>query len=244
MTAIDDFWQENLERNQSDKRYWRRRDNVLRCLKELSVGDARILNIGCGIGAASHFIEQEFHNAAPVSLDMSSNSLIVGKNYYNLRYPVMANALYLPFNNETFEIVLMMEVIEHIREQDRLLSEATRVLKKGGNLIITTSPIKSDILYSFTYWIKRKELFGFSVRRASVEHVAEQHPSELKCNLEKHGLKVRKMKYWNGLHLISIPPLMKIPLLSSLIVGVDDKLGVLNRLCTDIVCVAQKGLYK
>jgi len=242
MIAIDDFWQENLERNQSDKRYWRRRDNVLRYLKELSVGDGCILNIGCGIGAISYFIEQEFHKAEPISLDMSSNSLSIGKNYYNLRYPVKANALYLPFNNETFEVVLMMEVIEHIKEQDRFLSEAARVLKKGGNLIITTSPIKSDILYSFTYWLKKKELFGFSVRRVSIEHVAEQHPRELKCNLEKFGLKVRKMKYWNVLHLISIPQLMKTPFLSSLIVEVDDKLGVLNRLCTDIICVAQKRL--
>ena len=240
MLAVDDFWQENLERNRSDKRYWRRRDNVLRYLKKLSVGDGYILNLGCGIGAFSYFVEQEFQRAKPISLDMSANSLNTGRQHYNLRYPVKANALDLPFGDGTFEVVVTMEVIEHIKEQGRFLSEATRVLKNDGYLIITTSPITSDIFYSLAYWLKRKELFGFSDKRARIEHVAEQHPVELKANLERVGLKVKKVKYWNALHLISIPQLMKVPFLGSMLVRIDDRLKFGSRLCTDIVCVAQK----
>jgi ubiquinone/menaquinone biosynthesis C-methylase UbiE len=236
----DDFWAENLERNLSDKRYWRRRDNVLRYLRGVFGSGSYLLNVGCGIGAFSYYVEQEFGEARPVSLDMSSNSLKTGKKQYNLSLPVKANALCLPFRDRTFDVILMMEIIEHIREQEQFLSEASRAVKDGGYLIVTTSPIKSDIFYTMAYWIKGKELFGFSKRRASREHVAEQHPEQLKKNLEKTGFKVLKMKYWNVLHLLSIPQLMRIPHLSSLIVMIDDRLGFLSRLCTDVACVAKK----
>jgi len=236
----DDFWLENLERNLRDKRYRRRRDIVLRYLTRLVVADDYILNLGCGIGAFSHFITQEFSDARPVSLDMSSNSLHVGKEYYSLSLPVKADALHLPFGDGTFDIVLMMEIIEHIEEQQQFLSEANRVTKDGGFLIITTSPIKSDVFYSMAYWIKGKELFGFSKRRAAREHVAEQHPRELQKNLETCGFEMFSVKYWNVLHLLSIPQLMSIPVISDLILKVDNRLGFLSRLCTDIACVARK----
>lgn len=236
----DDFWLENLERNLRDKRYRRRRDIVLRHLRKLGVADDYILNLGCGIGAISHFITQEFADARPVSLDMSSNSLNVGKKHYNLSLPVKADALHLPFEDGTFNVVLMMEIIEHIKEQEQFLGEANRVTKDGGFLILTTSPIKSDIFYSLAYWVKGKELFGFSKRRAAREHVAEQHPRELKRNLEGVGFEILSIKYWNVLHLLSIPQLMNIPVLSNLILAVDNRLGILYRLCTDIVCVAKK----
>ena len=236
----DDFWLENLERNLRDKRYRRRRDIVLRSLRRLGLTDGYILNLGSGIGAFSHFVTQEFAESRPVSLDMSSNSLHVGKGYYDLSMPVRADALHLPFGDGEFDIVLMMEIIEHIEDQHRFLSEANRVTKDGGSLIVTTSPIKSDIFYSMAYWVKGKELFGFSKRRAAREHVAEQHPKELRSNLEHVGFEILSVKYWNVLHLLSIPQLMNIPMVSNLILAIDDRLGFLSRLCTDIACVAKK----
>jgi len=241
--TLDDFWLENLERNLSDKRYQRRRDIVLRYVGRLIRADDYILNLGCGIGALSHFISQQFTDTKPVSLDMSSNSLQVGKEYYKLNLPVKADAIHLPFRDGTFEIVLMTEVIEHISEQEQLLSEANRVLKDGGYLIVTTSPIKSDLLYSLAYWVKGKELFGFSKRRVAKEHVAEQHPKQLKRNLERFGFEILSVKYWNVLHLLSIPQIMNIPGLSTFILAADNKLGFLSRLCTDIACVAKKRAH-
>jgi len=52
----------------------------------------------------------------------------------NLR---VADATNLPFANNSFDIILATEVIEHITHLDRFVTGAARVLKPGGRLLIT-----------------------------------------------------------------------------------------------------------
>lgn len=51
---------------------------------------------------------------------------------------VVADAHNLPFENEKFEIILCTEVLEHLHSPQIAVSEMSRVLKKGGLLILTT----------------------------------------------------------------------------------------------------------
>lgn len=53
-----------------------------------------------------------------------------------------ASALYLPFEQATFDRVLMLDIVEHLypEELDLALREARRVLKPGGRIIIHTAP--------------------------------------------------------------------------------------------------------
>ncbi len=44
----------------------------------------------------------------------------------------------LPFADETFDVVLLIDVVEHVRDRRRMGSEAMRVLKPGGVCFITT----------------------------------------------------------------------------------------------------------
>ena len=43
----------------------------------------------------------------------------------------------LPFPNETFDLIICSEVIEHIPEDAKAVSELGRVLKKGGTLLLS-----------------------------------------------------------------------------------------------------------
>lgn len=50
---------------------------------------------------------------------------------------VICPATDLKFNNEQFDTVLCTQVLEHVFEHDKLMSEAFRVLRPGGHLILT-----------------------------------------------------------------------------------------------------------
>jgi ubiquinone/menaquinone biosynthesis C-methylase UbiE len=44
----------------------------------------------------------------------------------------------LPFSDNDFDLVLCAETVEHVRDVQLLLSEARRVLRRGGELALTT----------------------------------------------------------------------------------------------------------
>ena len=47
---------------------------------------------------------------------------------------VVGDAHSLPFKNDSFDVVLATEVLEHLKEPQRALNEMKRVLKDGGKL--------------------------------------------------------------------------------------------------------------
>lgn len=68
---------------------------------------------------------------------------------------VQADAQFLPFENRTFDLIFGGEVLEHIIYPDKFLSEARRVLKTKGEIILTTPNLNA--------WQNRiLILFGFA----------------------------------------------------------------------------------
>src|SRR5581483_4352526 len=54
------------------------------------------------------------------------------------RVDVLADVQALPFASGTFDAVINIQVLEHVREPDDPVAEMARVLKPGGQLILTT----------------------------------------------------------------------------------------------------------
>ena len=65
----------------------------------------------------------------------------------------------LPFEDDTFDIVICCEGIEHVFSPFHVFSELARVLKKGGILVITTPNIQN--LYSRWQFLCTGYLFQF-----------------------------------------------------------------------------------
>ncbi len=88
-----------------------------------------ILEVGCGEGMMF-----ESTGTNPVQMDVSVTRVTraVGKG----RLLLCADGYALPFANASFEAVLLVAVLEHTREPWRLLTEARRVLKPGGLVVI------------------------------------------------------------------------------------------------------------
>ena len=56
---------------------------------------------------------------------------------HGVGFPVVGNALMLPFGSATFDRVIAAEVLEHIPDDSSAISELARVLRPGGTMAVT-----------------------------------------------------------------------------------------------------------
>lgn len=96
----------------------------------------RILDVGCGIGSYIHLIDRD----GCFGIDLDSEPLKTAKKYCIKSDFAVASVLNLPFRNETFDTVVMWEVIEHVPAgtETQALSEVHRTLGACGTLLLST----------------------------------------------------------------------------------------------------------
>jgi len=108
---------------------------IAEVVKGINDGYGKILEIGCGHGD----VTQEYiapNCAWVVAIDITKR--FVGEEICNNVKFLIEDALDLSFRDETFDGVISIDVIEHIRNDTRFIQESLRVLKKGGTLFFTT----------------------------------------------------------------------------------------------------------
>lgn len=109
----------------------------------------KILDIGCGTGSNINFLSK-FGEVYGVDNYKLAIDYCKRKGYKNIK---LSQAYKLPYPNSYFNIITMLDVLEHIEDDKKALMEAKRVLKKDG-LIVITSPALPFI------WSKHDTLQG------------------------------------------------------------------------------------
>jgi SAM-dependent methyltransferase len=93
------------------------------------------LEVGCGFGAVTSDVKQ--YSDRLVTLDIGENLVrLVGAEQGT--DGLVANALELPFANDTFDFVVSSEVIEHTPDPLVAAQQLLRVTKPGGYLAVTS----------------------------------------------------------------------------------------------------------
>ena len=103
---------------------------------EQRFGDRRnlcILDVGCGTGAMSRKL-------APygdvVSADFSPLALSYSQRRGVTRL-CASDAMRLPYRDGAYDLVVALDILEHVSDDQAALNEFQRVLKPGGVLIVT-----------------------------------------------------------------------------------------------------------
>lgn len=94
--------------------------------------DAALLDLGCGGGLLAPHVTGYRH----VGVDVSASALAVAASHGV--EPVLADVADLPFEDESFDVVAAGEIFEHVEDLERVVAEATRVLRPGGTLVCDT----------------------------------------------------------------------------------------------------------
>jgi ubiquinone/menaquinone biosynthesis C-methylase UbiE len=104
--------------------------------KGIDLRGRRFLEVGCGLGYFSG--EASRLGAKVTGVDIGRRLVEKCRKRVPTGKFIVASASELPFKNGSFDIVLCTEVIEHVENQSKVLTEIFRVLKRGGYLAITT----------------------------------------------------------------------------------------------------------
>ena len=92
----------------------------------------RILDVGCGIGA----YVTKFRDFSPDVFGVDVDEEKIRAAARTLPHVLPAEAEALPFSDESFDVILLHEVIEHVRDDRVTIREAVRCLRPGGQVIV------------------------------------------------------------------------------------------------------------
>lgn len=91
--------------------------------------DGQVLDVGCGIG--------EFLERYPDSIGIDLNPYALKFNLQRAKIRCLSNLQYLPIRDNSFDGVLLSNILEHLHDAEFALAEALRVLKPQGVLVLT-----------------------------------------------------------------------------------------------------------
>jgi SAM-dependent methyltransferase len=165
-----------------DSHWWflGRRDIIQQLVKPLP-SDVRILEIGCSTGILIQELKSlGFSNVWGIDI---SEQAIVGATARGISQVSVGDAAATSFPDESFDVIISSDVLEHITDDAAAVREWERILKPNGLLIIFVPAHQflwtshdDDNLHKRRYY--RRELIGV---------------------VQKSGLTLERVSYWNFL---------------------------------------------
>ena len=127
-------------------RYLFIRRNLVQLTKEQKFG--HVLNLGTGEGDYDRMIASHCDQLTAVDINQRDidHAKILNQDVPNLTYGI-EDALHLSFADNSFDLIVSVEVIEHVGRPERMLEEIARVLKPNGMALLTFPHLK----FPFTY---------------------------------------------------------------------------------------------
>jgi len=158
----------------------------------LTDGGADIMEIGSGpVGLASHFPAAKRLLIDPLASTYSASRVLVHQRNPEALY-CEGTGETLPTKDNAFDLVIIENCIDHVRDIDAVMTEVIRVVKPTGLVYLTVN--NRSML---GYWVHR------FLSRAKIDpgHPHTFTPRRFRKFLEKHGLAIQDWEvssYWKA----------------------------------------------
>ncbi len=133
--------------------------------------DKIVLDAGCGAGYGTNFLAESGARWV-LGIDISPEAIhYAAQNYTrsNLTFCVM-DCVQLGLRSQTFDMVVSLELIEHLTQPEQFLAEVARVLRPDGLFFISTPNRKvSSTPWGKVSWPFHKHEFSFNELRELLE---------------------------------------------------------------------------
>lgn len=147
-----------------------------------------VLDLGCGSGYGSRRL-LDYKCKSVVAIDIEPKIINFAKKNFphkNLTFKV-ANATKLPFKDNSFDVVVSFEVIEHIKDYNTYTNEVLRVLRPHGKFIFSTPNKLKHRANTSAYHFK--EFTTIELKNLFKDH---------KCSLRLYGQFFRNKDFLNA----------------------------------------------
>jgi 2-polyprenyl-3-methyl-5-hydroxy-6-metoxy-1,4-benzoquinol methylase len=104
------------------------------------VGEARLLDVGCGEGYVLRYLQRRWPGIPAVGLDRDLEALQAACCYHPHPPLLNAEASSLPFPDQSFRLILCLEVLEHLADPQVALRELARVSERYLLLSVPNQP--------------------------------------------------------------------------------------------------------
>jgi cyclopropane fatty-acyl-phospholipid synthase-like methyltransferase len=162
-----------------------------------------VLDVGCGRGeilnkTARMGVRAMGIDYAETAVQFSRDLVLEQDSFEHPIGIYQASALCLPFEADSFDRVLMLDIVEHLYPEElaKALDEAYRVLRPGGRIVIHTAPNRWYDQYAYPLvrrvriWMGQGEQYPRNPREIIPQnvhvHVNEQSALSLWRNLKRH----------------------------------------------------------
>ena len=163
---------------------------------------ARLLEIGCGLG---HLVGQLEDSFETYGIDLNHWAVRQSKSVAKNTNLQTASAQELPFNNRSFNVIIIKHIVEHLPDPRKAIQEIGRVTEPGGVLILATPNLASLL----KPW-KGKSWIGYQ----DPTHISLKPPAEWISYIEEAGFTIQRVfsdGFWDVPYLPLIPnPIQKL----------------------------------
>jgi 2-polyprenyl-3-methyl-5-hydroxy-6-metoxy-1,4-benzoquinol methylase len=180
---MDDYVYEDLRKHQEEHWWFKARREILSSVfGSLALpADAEILEIGCGTGGNLAMLGTFGHVSG---IEMREEAVQYARNTTGLDVSVG----YLPDNihiKQKFDLICMLDVVEHIEDDKQALSALNSMLKPGGRVVITVPAYQ---------WL-------FGKHDKLLHHFRRYSRKSLRKLMGESNIEIAKISYFNTLLL-------------------------------------------
>lgn len=146
-----------------------------------------ILDAGCGEGFTMNKLVENGIGKKIEGVEHSKDAIAIGKKLFpNLIFK--EGSLYdLPYKNNSFDLLICTEVLEHLKEPVKALREMLRVSKKSLLISVPNEP-----LFTICNLLRGK---NFPRLGNDTGHISHWNPVSFKKYLKRNGLRIDKVKF-------------------------------------------------
>jgi SAM-dependent methyltransferase len=157
------------------------RRNIIFNLIKKNSENSKIIEIGCSGGPLLIFLQKKgFYNITGIDISKKAIEICKKRGLQNVR---IADGIDLDFENDSFDIIIASDVLEHINDEGKAIIEWHRILKRDGILII--------FVPAFQFLWSGHDIIHHHFRRYS--------KSQLTTILNRNNFQIKRISYWNFL---------------------------------------------